>query len=150
MDAGERFARQAYALQMRELAIEQAIAERQRLVERLVATPVIDYEDPMDKWRREARESDEREAAATRELRRQERLTALERHGLVDAADLQVEAFSGITTALETIDRRLQRVERQRSRAARKPRAVSLPSFLGPTHDPHDPSLRYSQPRLTR
>jgi hypothetical protein len=137
-------------MQMRELAIEQAIAERQRLVDRLTALPVIDYEDPMDKWRREARESDEREAAATRELRRQERLTALERHGLVDAADLQVEAFSGITTALESIDSRLQRVERQRSKAARKPRAVSLPNFLGPTRSETDPTIRFSQPRLTR
>jgi hypothetical protein len=48
----------------------------------------VNFEDDMDRWRREARESDEREAAAKAELRREERAAAQTR--LADRAAVDV------------------------------------------------------------
>jgi hypothetical protein len=154
MDEHERLLRQVYARQMREHAAEDARRERENLYRRLLVAPAYEMEDPVRRWRREADEQDARFAAERAQWEREQDEERRRRYAMQsdDTLGLQIETFNGIADALEGIDSRLARVERRHksAKAARTSRPIALPNFLGPKHAPHDPSLRYSQPTLTR
>jgi hypothetical protein len=138
--------------------IERARAEAMATVARLADLPstkaddmpAYEMEDPVAKWKRDADEQDARFARERAQWEREQDEERRRRYGMDDTLGLQAETFNEIATALETIDSRLRRVEhtRKAAKAARKPRPIALPSFLGPTHAAHDPSVRYTQPKI--
>ena len=114
-------------------------------------------EDPVARWKREADAQEARFAEEWRQYVREEEEKQRQRYALHQSPELglQAQVFTEVADAIEGLNNRLTRVERRRKssseKAARKPRAVSLPNFLaGPTHAVDDPSVRYSQPRLTK
>jgi hypothetical protein len=140
--------------------IERARAEAMATVARLADlpsskahdVPAYELEDPVARWKREADEQEARFAEQRAQWEREQDEERRRRYASQqsDELGLQAEVFDGIATALETIDSRLRRVERQRKAAktARKSRPIALPNFLGPTRSETDPTVRYTQPRI--
>jgi hypothetical protein len=107
-----------------------------------------ELEDPVRRWAREADEQEARFAEQRRRAKDQER-RAREQSAVADMQAELADVLMGIATALGVLDERLKKIEERRrtNKTARK-RPIALPSFLGPTHAAHDPSVRYTQPRV--
>jgi hypothetical protein len=140
----DQAARKLFAQRERERAIAQAKAARQDLRRRLLEHPVYEMEDPVAKWKREADEQDARFA----EERRRENDDEQGRAQRSEIANLQAElggALEQIANALGVLDDRLRKLEARRTqKTAPKSRPIALPDFVGPTHAPDDPSVRYT------
>jgi hypothetical protein len=131
MDELERLERQRYAIRERERTAEAARQEREALRRRLLVAPVFEPEDPVAKWKREA---DALQASVEAETRRRREEEAADRRARLNPElALQLQAFDEIAGALETLDSRLHRVERQRKpeKAARKSRLIGSAASNG-------------------
>jgi hypothetical protein len=162
-EESKRLARQLYAIQQKAEA-EAAAAQAKEQEQQKTAQPdvVINFEDPLEKWRRDANERERQRANAKAELRREERditrstqpdwgaLTALidqrisaalaeQRRELVAVADSVVALSKAVDSKLGQIEKMLK------SGASPETRPLDAP---GPRTSA-DGKVKYTQPLVT-
>jgi hypothetical protein len=142
MDQAER---KLFVQAERERTRRAAEEQRQRLRAYYLETP-YEGEDPVEEWRRENREQEQR-FAAERQRERDEERRAREHSAVAEMQGELAEVLEGIASALGALDDRLRALEERRTRkSTRASRPIALP--IGPTHAANDREVRYSQPKI--